>query len=87
MAAGIRTTPRFERRYRSLPDAIKARAKAKERIFRLNSFDARLKTHKLHGKERGLWAFWISYEYRIKFTFLPTGDVLFLDVGTHDIYS
>lgn len=45
-----------------------------------------LKTHKLHGKEKDAYAFWINYSYRIKFIFLDVESVLFLDIGTHDVY-
>ncbi|OHA00151.1 MAG: hypothetical protein A3C07_00170 [Candidatus Sungbacteria bacterium RIFCSPHIGHO2_02_FULL_47_11] len=62
------------------------KAKEREQIFREDAFDPRLRTHKLHGKNQHSWAFWIDYNYRIKFIFLDEGEVLFLDVGTHDIY-
>jgi mRNA-degrading endonuclease YafQ of YafQ-DinJ toxin-antitoxin module len=83
----IKISPLFERHYRKLPKEIKERAKRKEKIFRKNPFDPRLKTHKLHGKEKECWAFWIDYKYRIKFIFLSDEEVLFLDIGTHDIYK
>ncbi|MCH8986950.1 type II toxin-antitoxin system mRNA interferase toxin, RelE/StbE family [Patescibacteria group bacterium] len=83
----IRTSPRFEKNYKKLPKRIKEQAKQKERVFRENPFDPRLKTHKLSGKEEGSWAFWINNSYRIKFIFLPSEEVLFLDIGTHDIYK
>jgi mRNA-degrading endonuclease YafQ of YafQ-DinJ toxin-antitoxin module len=66
----IKISSLFERHYRKLPKEIKERAKRKEKIFRENPFDPRLKTHKLHGKEKECWAFWIDYKYRIKFIFL-----------------
>ena len=82
----IRTSPKFERQYRKLPRGVKAAAQAKEIIFRADPFDPRLDTHKLHGKEREAWAFSVTNKYRIKFLFLPGGSVLFLEIGTHDIY-
>jgi mRNA-degrading endonuclease YafQ of YafQ-DinJ toxin-antitoxin module len=66
---------------------VKEEAKGKELAFRENPFDSTLKTHKLHGKEKDACAFWINYSYRIKFIFLDAETVLFLDIGTHDIYS
>lgn len=83
----IRTTNHFDRRYRKLPQEVKDRAKEKEVIFRNDPFDARLRTHKLHGKDKDAWAFWIDYSYRIKFIFLNEEVVLFLDVGTHEVYN
>lgn len=70
-----------------LAKRIADEAEEKEAIFKEDAFDARLHTHKLHGKDKGAWAFWINNKYRIKFIFLDEHDVLFLDVGTHDIYS
>ena len=80
-------TSLFERHYRKLPQRAKEEAKKKELTFRENPFDSTLGTHKLHGKDKEAYAFWISYSYRIKFIFLDEESVLFLDVGTHDIYS
>jgi mRNA-degrading endonuclease YafQ of YafQ-DinJ toxin-antitoxin module len=78
MGIAIRITSRFEKNYQKL---------RKEIVFRGNPFDPQLKTHKLHGKERDAWAFSITRSYRIKFLFLEDGGVLFLDIGTHDVYE
>ena len=83
----IKTTSVFEKHYKKLPQDVKDKAKDKEQIFRKNAFDSRLRTHKLHGKEKKSLAFWIDYTYRIKFVFLDEGEVLFLDTGTHDMYE
>jgi hypothetical protein len=40
-------SPFFERHYKKLPKEIKIKSEEKERIFRENPFDPRLKTHKL----------------------------------------
>ena len=83
----IQVSERFKKNYRKLSQKIKERAKQKEAIFRINPFDLNLKTHKLSGKEQGVWAFWVNDSYRIKFVFLPNREVLFLDIGTHKIYK
>ena len=83
----IKTSPKFEKSYRRLPTDIKEKAKEKELIFREDSFDSRLKTHKLSGKDKGCWAFGVDNSYRIKFIFLSKREVLFLDIGTHAIYK
>ena len=57
------------------------------RVFKENAFDPRLKTHKLSGQEKECWAFWVNYFYRIKFIFLNDEEVLFLGIGTHEIYK
>lgn len=83
----IKVSPLFEKHYKKLPKRIKEKSKEKEKIFRENPFDQQLKTHKLSGREKQTWAFWIDYTYRIKFIFLSDEEVLFLDIGTHKIYK
>lgn len=83
----IKVSPLFEKHYKKLPKEIKKKAKEKEKIFRNNTSDPRLRIHKLHGKEKEVWAFWIDYRYRIKFVFLNEEEVLFLDIGSHEIYK
>jgi len=83
----IKVASLFEKNYKKLPKRIKEKAKEKEMIFRNNPFDTRLKTHKLKGKQCQSWAFWINNSYRIKFLFISSDEVLFLDIGTHEIYK
>jgi mRNA-degrading endonuclease YafQ of YafQ-DinJ toxin-antitoxin module len=66
----IKISSRYKKSFRVLDSQIQEKAIEKINIFRENPFDSRLKTHKLHGKDRDCWAFWIDYRYRIKFTFL-----------------
>ena len=70
-----------------LPKKLLALAEEKEILFRTNPRYPLLHTHQLHGKERGISAFWINYHYRIKFIFLSDNRVLFLDIGPHDFYK
>lgn len=81
----IRATSRFARSYGKLPEAIRAKAKVREKIFRVNPFDYRLNTHKLHGNRKDEWVYSINHSQRIVFLFLDDGKgVLYTDVGTHD---
>lgn len=82
----IETHSTFDRHYRKLPASVKTSAKERERLFRTDPYHPRLRTHKLHDKERGAWAFWINQKYRIIFVFLSETHILFLDIGTHDRY-
>lgn len=81
---GIKYSPIFLKHLSQFPRRIIEKAKEREQIFREDTFDSRLHAHKLHGKDRDSWAFWIDYTYRIKFIFLAEDEVLFLDIGTHD---
>jgi len=86
-AKKIEYSKKFLRSLRNLTEKIIDQAEEKEKIFKDDLFHPILKTHKLSGKDKECWAFWINYSYRIKFTFSDDGDVLFLDIGTHDIYE
>lgn len=63
------------------------KAKEKEKIFKINSFDSRLDTHKLHGKYKEYWAFTVVGQYRIIFAFISSDRVDFINIGTHEIYN
>lgn len=83
----IEYSKKFLKSLRKLPERIIDQAEEKEKIFKDISFHPILKTHKLSGKEKEVWAFWINHSYRVKFIFLGGEKVLFLDIGTHDIYK
>ena len=83
----IEYSSKFLKSLARLPKRIVKIVEEKEKIFKENPFDPRLRTHKLKGKEKETQAFWINYDYRIKFIFLSNEEVLFLDVGTHEIYK
>lgn len=82
----IHVSRQFEKQYRRLPENIRQQAQAKEALFRTDPFQPLLRTHKLKGKEKEIWAFWINYSYRITFLFLAENEVLFFEIGTHEIY-
>lgn len=77
----------FEKAFKSLPLNVRRQAIEKEKIFREDCFDKRLKTHKLKGKLANYWSFSINYSYRILFEFSEKNEVGFIDIGTHSIYS
>lgn len=74
----------FLRSLKKLAHNIQDKAEERECLFLLNPFDPRIHTHKLHGKDKNLWAYSIDNRYRIKFIFLNDRRVLYLDIGTHD---
>lgn len=80
----IRRTNRFERNFKKLPMPLQVKIRRVAGIFSVNPFDPRLKTHKLHGDKKDMWAFSIDYSYRIAFVFVGNNEVLYTDIGTHD---
>ena len=62
----VKYSQNFLKHLSRLPKKIISKTSEREYIFRANPFDPALRTHKLHGKEKEAWAFWIDYTYRIK---------------------
>lgn len=82
----IHFTPHFFRAFRKLPHLVQARAKKKDQMFRATPFDTRLHTHKLKGELTGAWSYSVNYEYRVLFRFIRSDEVLYYDIGKHEIY-
>lgn len=78
---------KFAKEYKKLPRRIKLSAEKKERIFRKDPFDPRLKTHKLSGKLKDFYSFSIDYQHRIIFEFTNKDVIWYHSVGTHEIYK
>ena len=55
-------------------------------IFIIDSFDEKLKTHKLSGKLKDLWSFSLGYDLRVVFYFTKDKPkkVIFVNIGNHD---
>jgi len=80
-------SPQFAREYRKLPIEVKEKAKNKEKIFRKDAFDPRLKTHKLKGRLSEFWSFSVDFRYRIIFKFQNNNKVRFYLIGDHLLYN
>jgi mRNA-degrading endonuclease YafQ of YafQ-DinJ toxin-antitoxin module len=82
----IRVTPHFTRAFQKLPRSVQEAAVKRDQWFRVDAFDARLKTHSLTGKLKRLWAYSVTYHHRLLFEFLTDTEVLYQDIGTHEVY-
>lgn len=78
--------PGFKKAFLGLHPSIRGRAVKREKIFCRNPFDKRLKTHKLHGRLKNQWSFSVDKKNRIVFIF-DDKDIIFLDIGAHEIYK
>ncbi|OHB46011.1 MAG: hypothetical protein A2094_05650 [Planctomycetes bacterium GWE2_41_14] len=83
----VHVTSEFEKSFHKLPAHIQYLAEKKDKWFRQDTFDHRLHTHKLKGELEGYWSYSINQKYRILFRFLKNNEVLYYDIGTHDIYK
>ena len=82
----IYRTPIFKKRFVKIPQSVQELALRKEILFRENSSNPVLKTHKLSGELQGQWSFSVNHAYRIVFYYISGDEVLFLSIGTHEIY-
>jgi len=53
-------------------------------LFLSTPFARQLRTHKLSGKLKGLWAFSVDEDCRVVFEFMGEDRVLLIDIGSHD---
>lgn len=82
----------FKRAYKSLICKHPELKPKTENILRLlaeNPFNPSLQTHKLKGQLAGSWACTVEYDCRIVFDFIEDiesrdGEILLLDIGSHD---
>ena len=63
----------------------KEQLKERLSIFKEDTSDKRLKTHRLKGNLKEYYAFSISYSDRIVFRHLEDEEVLFIQIGSHDV--
>ncbi len=80
-------TTNFAKKATRIPKNLSQEIKKREKLFRENPFHPKLKTHKLTGKLKTLYSFSITFQHRILFKFLAEDEVLFYDIGGHEIYK
>lgn len=80
-------SPRFEKEFNHLPQHIQSLARKKDALFRRDAFYPTLKTHKLSGELKNDWAYWVNQQYRIHFYFIDDHSVMYINIGTHEIYK
>jgi mRNA-degrading endonuclease YafQ of YafQ-DinJ toxin-antitoxin module len=83
----VAQSPRFlwalEKRIRMNPE-LAERYREKLQEFIRDPYAPSLKTHKLHGRLKDLWAFSLTHNLRIAFYSMDASHVVFEDLGTHD---
>ncbi len=83
----IRYKPSFVREFKKLPTELQEEALEKIDLFKDAENHIKLKVHKLKGRLAGIYSFSVTYSHRIVFSFESKDTVVFLAVGTHDIYK
>jgi mRNA-degrading endonuclease YafQ of YafQ-DinJ toxin-antitoxin module len=80
-------SPKFIKSHREIPQSICEMFDQKKNVFVLNPFHSSLKTHRLQGYLKSYYSFSINYQYRVMFEFVDTNTVIFVNIGTHEIYK
>ena len=70
-----------------LEKALLYEALEKIELFKNENNHKMLKVHKLHGSFSNYLSFSVNYKFRIIFRYISKSEVLFLDIGDHDIYK
>ena len=83
----IHYTSRFIKDFKKISKDKQKLAVIREKIFRGNCFDSRLKTHKLTGSLQNYWAFSVTHSDRILFRFINKKEIIFYKIGGHEIYK
>ena len=83
----IYTASQFKKSVQKIPHRVQITFQKKLKLFRQDPFYPSLKTHKLSGKMKSRYSFSITYSYRVVFEFLGENEVLFINIGTHEIYK
>jgi addiction module RelE/StbE family toxin len=76
----IRIAQKWQKKHPELNQRFKERLK----LFAQQPFHPSLRTHSLSGNLEGLFAFSITYEYRLVFKFISEDKALLIDIGSHD---
>ncbi len=82
----VRYKPSFVREFKKLSAEIREEALEKIDLFRNIDNHQKLKVHKLNGRLKDFYSFSITYSHRIVFEYEAKDEVVFVAVGSHDIY-
>ncbi len=78
---------KFKKSLKRIPIEIVEIFATKQSLFAVNPFHSSLRTHKLTGKLNMYFAFSITNSYRVIFEFLNKNKIVFINIGTHEIYK
>jgi plasmid maintenance system killer protein len=83
----IDTSANFEKVFSRLPKHLQRLANKKDALFRIDAFHPSLETHKLGGALKDDWAYSVNKRYRVHFYFIDDHAVIYINIGTHEIYG
>jgi len=77
----------FIRQYNKLNKDLQEEILEKIELFKNKENHIALKVHKLHGKFKECYSFYVNYKFRIVFIFINDDEATLLVVGDHDVYK
>lgn len=80
-------SPSFIRKFNKLENGLREDALQKIPLFKDRKNHKILEVHKLDGKFKDYFGFSVNYKFRIVFRYISKNEVLFTDIGDHDIYK
>ncbi|KKR70363.1 MAG: Plasmid stabilization system [Candidatus Nomurabacteria bacterium GW2011_GWB1_40_7] len=80
-------SPFFIRKFNKLENGLQEDVIQKINLFKDRENHNMLDVHKLHGKFKDYFGFSVNYKFRIAFRYVSKNEVLFADIGSHDIYK
>ena len=78
--------PAFIKQFNKLDKDLKREVLEKIELFKDKNNHSILKVHKLHGRFKESYSFYVNYKIRIIFMWFQN-EVAFLAIGDHDIYK
>lgn len=82
----ITETATFRKSFNKLPHRTRQKAKKQFQLFIKDFFYPSLHTEKLVPRHQNIWSFRIDRSYRVIFSIPSPHEIIFLDVGPHEIY-
>lgn len=80
--------PVFVKQFKKLEENLQKEVLEKIELFKNTKNHGLLKVHKLHGKFRGNYSFYVNYKIRIVFMWgNKKEEAILLTIGDHDIYK
>lgn len=77
----------FVRQFRKLEEDLQKEVLEKIELLKDSSSHDLLKVHKLHGKLKDKFSFYVNYKIRIVFMWEDKSEIILLAIGDHDIYK
>ena len=79
--------PIFIKQFNKLDKDLKEEVLEKIELFKDKDNHNLLKVHKLHGKFKENYSFYVNYKIRIVFMWIDKNEIGILSIGDHDIYK